>query len=323
MPDLKNTFCWSFSQAKDFAACRRRHYWNRYGFWGGWDAQASEQARTAYRLKRMSNKWSLIGDAVDETVQEVVERASVGAKVSLDAAREKAAKKLRDAWMAHQTGKWRSNPKRYTCIRELYYNEIPLEPSADRDAWVASVKERTDISLRNFFLHVLPRLEGVRGTDIVPIAQVSQGDPEHFHLGQIKVYAIPDHAYYRDGAMYIHDWKTGVRRDEHERQIAVYGVWAQKKHAQSADDITLQVEYLQSGETRDVLYNMRVGQTTSDYILSSVREMRVYLENEDIVENAPKPIEAFPKTDTLTECVQCNFRELCHREYVIHGVEKT
>lgn len=319
MPDLKNNFCWSFSQAKDFAACKRRHYWNRYGFWGGWDSMAPLQARTAYRLKRMSNKWSLIGDAVDAAVTEVVERAVVGADVSLEKALEKATRKLREAWKEHHSKKWMTSPKKYTCIRELYYEEIPSEPSTDRDSWVDSVKERTEGSLRNFFLHVLPRLEGIKGTDLMPIARAEHGDPEHFHIGQIKVYAIPDCAYRRHDSVIIHDWKTGVRRDEHEKQIAVYGVWAQKKHEQPARKIELLVEYLQSGETRPVPYDESVGRTTSDFILSSVKEMREYIKGGDVALNEPKDIEEFPKTENLTECCQCNFRELCNREYAIHG----
>lgn len=318
MADLKNSFCWSFSQAKDFAECRRRHYWNRYGFWGGWEAMAPGPARTAYRLKQMKNKWSLIGEAVDTAITELVERSVAGAATDYDKALAKAQKSLRDAWKQHQSEKWRSDPKRCVCIRELYYDEISPEPSTDRDAWVDSVKERTENSLLHFFSHVLPRLEGIRHTDMIPISRVAHGDPEHFHLGQVKVYAIPDCAYRRDDRVVIHDWKTGVRREEHERQISIYGVWAQVKHAAPADTIDLCIEYLQSGETHPVPFDADTGHETSSFILESVNEMRTFLVERDIERNEAKPIEGFEKTDDLRKCRQCNYRELCDRQFVAH-----
>ncbi len=315
MAELKNRFCWSFSQGKDFNECRRRHYWNRYGFWGGWDAMAPIEARTAYRLKQIQNKWSLIGEAVDRTIHEVIERAVVKAPISLDAALAKAAGLLRAAWREHQSGKWRSDPKHCTCIRELYYNEVPAESSAGRTAWADSVKERTETCLRNFFEHVLPRLEGVTANDLLPIARAEQGDPEHFHLGLVKIYAIPDCAYRSAGATVIHDWKTGIRRDEHRRQLAIYGVWAQSKHHVAPDHVTLLAEYLESGETSAQPFDDAAARATCDAIVASVNDIRKFIADGDTERNEPLPIESFPKTDDLKKCRNCNYRELCNRQF--------
>lgn len=315
MAELKNTFCWSFSQAKDFGECRRRHYWNRYGFWGGWDSMAPAEVRTAYRLKQIKNKWSLIGETVDRAIHEVIERTVVKAPVALDACLDKAAEWLRNAWRQHQTEKWRSDPKRCVCIRELYYNEIPAEASTDRDAWAESVKERTETCLRNFFAHVLPRLKGLRTNDLLPVARPEQGDPEHFHLGKIKIYAIPDCAYHAGDKIVIHDWKTGVRRDEHRRQLAIYGVWAQTKHQSPAESIELYAEYLESGECSAVPYDTPIASGTCDAMLASVNEMRRFLVGGDTERNEPMPMETFPKTDDLKKCRLCNYRELCNRTF--------
>jgi len=315
MSELKNTFCWSFSQAKDFNECRRRHYWNRYGFWGGWDAMAPPDARTAYRLKQIRNKWSLIGEAVDRTIHEVIDRTVVGAAVSLDTCLGKAGDWLRHAWRQHQSEKWRSEPKRCACIRELYYNEIPSGASADRDSWAESVKARTETCLRNFFVHVLPRLGHLKPNDLLPVARPEQGDPEHFHLGTIKVYAIPDCAYRNGATAVIHDWKTGIRRDEHRRQLAIYGVWAQTKHRVTADAISLLAEYLESGESSEIAYDGVIAGKTCDAIVASVNDMRRFIVNGDTERNEALPIEAFPKTDDFKKCRQCNYRELCDRQF--------
>lgn len=317
MAELKNNFCWSFSQSKDCNDCLRRHYWNRYGFWGGWDSSAPETARTAYRLKQMSNKWSLIGDAVDRTIGETVHRLAVGAEVSYDQALQKATTLLRDAWKQHCTGKWRANPKRCVCIREVYYDEISSEPSIGRDAWAESVKDRTESCLKNFFSRVLPRLEGITAANIVPVAHVDQGDPEHFYLGQVKVYAIPDYAYARADKVIILDWKTGRVRKEHEQQIRVYGLWAQMKHQAPADSIELSLEYLESGESVAVSYTPELASDVCDTIMESVNRMRENIVDGDIQRNEPNDIETFVKTDNLNACRICNYLELCNRQFVL------
>ena len=317
MAELKNKFCWSHSQAKDFAECKRRHYWNRYGFWGGWDESASEEARTAYRLKQMSNKWSLIGDAVDDTIAELIHRHSVGAEIQYESAFRKANEFLRDAWKQHCSGKWKTRPKHCICIREVYYDEISSSPSIGRDAWADSVKDRTERCLNNFFTHVLPRLEGITPQELLPIARAGAGDPEHFNLGTIKIYAIPDCVLRRSGETIIYDWKTGMRRSEHEAQIRIYGLWAQQKHEIALEQIQLYLEYLDTGETAQVAYTMEQASESCDRILGSVNEMKGYIRAGDLERNEPKPIEAFPKTEELRACRICNYLEICNRQFVL------
>ena len=316
MSELKNTFCWSFSQAQEFADCKRRHYWNRYGMWGGWDAGASEEARMAYRLKQMQNKWSLIGGAVEDAVLDVLERRRVKSEFSVEASLNLAMKKLRTAWTSHCSEVWRIKPKRCTCISEIYYDEISVNAGEDRERWGKQVKQRTEICLRNFYAHVLPRLPEVTYDDMVPFARPEQGDPEHFHIGNIKVYAIPDWVYRLGEKFIIHDWKTGVRREKHKDQLQLYGLWSQMKHSESPENIKLYVEYLESGEFSEIEYSSEIANLLCDKINSSVREMKKYLKDGDTEKNEPLEKDAFPKTDDYTRCKNCNYRELCNRKYV-------
>ena len=318
MSELKNTFSWSFSQEQDFNDCKRRHYYNRYGMWGGWDIGAAVEKRAAYRLKQMKNKWSLIGDAVESAVLEVLERRRVGSPFSAETAMQTAMSLLRKAWKEHTSERWRVNPKKYTCISELYYGQISPDSGSERDAWVSLVRGRTEICIQNFFSQILPHIPEVAYEQIVPIARAGQGDPEHFHLGGIKVYAIPDWVYKNEGKLIIHDWKTGVRRDRHKEQLSIYGLWAQKKHSITPDEIELFVEYLESGEQTQIEYSLEIASALCDRITSSVKEMKQYLVDRDTEKNAPLPKESFPQTEDLSRCKNCNFLELCGREFVIN-----
>jgi len=284
--------------------------------WGGWDAGASKEARTAYRLKQMQNKWSLIGEAVEQAVLDVLERRRVGSEFSIDASLDFAMKKLRAAWTNHCSEIWRVKPKRCTCISEIYYDEISINAGEDRERWGKQVKQRTEICLKNFYAHVLPRLPEVTYEEIIPFARPEQGDPEHFHVGNIKVYAIPDWVYRHGGKFIIHDWKTGARREKHKDQLRLYGLWAQRKHNVSPDNITLFVEYLESGEFSEIEYTPEIANLLCDKINSSVREMKQFLKDGDIEKNEPLEIDAFPKTDDFTRCRICNYRELCNRKFV-------
>ena len=80
MAELRNTFSWSFSQAKDFAACPRRYYWQRYGSWGGWEDLAPKGVKLAYRLKQMKNSFAIVGIAVEkETLHYTTNQAVIAA----------------------------------------------------------------------------------------------------------------------------------------------------------------------------------------------------------------------------------------------------
>ena len=45
MTDLVNEFSWSRTRDNCFKECRRRYYFQYYGSWGGWDAEADPLAR--------------------------------------------------------------------------------------------------------------------------------------------------------------------------------------------------------------------------------------------------------------------------------------
>ena len=55
---LKNEFTWSASRARTFDYCPRQYWWNYYGSWGGWDRDCTREAREAYMLKNLANRWT-------------------------------------------------------------------------------------------------------------------------------------------------------------------------------------------------------------------------------------------------------------------------
>lgn len=312
MAELVNIFSWSISARDDFAQCRRRRYWAKYAMWNGWKEQASELQRIAYRLAKMENRFTLQGNAVERAVMWALRERQAGRTVTADQAYEAAAKPyLNQCWSESRNKLWQANPKKYCCLHEHYYAALYREPAeAMTGRMIAQVKQ----CLGNFLEKVLPGLGAVRPEQELRIETIGAGDPESFRLDEIKVYAIPDYAYRADNRLHIHDWKAGNPRPAHREQMAIYGLWANRKHRIPADQIWVHLEYLQAGNTVSTDLKEADLESARRLVAESVAEMAEYLEGGDLRRNAPLPKDDWEMSPDLSDCERCNFYELCKPE---------
>ena len=311
MAKLQNVFSWSHSAATDFELCRRKRYWSKYGAWGGWERDATHECRTAYRLNKMDNRFSLQGVATEEAVMWMLRRHQAGTPVTEEEAFEEVARRfLRARWDESKTGAWRQNPKN-CCLHEHYYPRF--HSSSERDM-IFGVAEVVKSCLRHFRTTVLPRLAHVTPEMEIPIAVVGKGDAEHFLFEGVKVYAIPDYVYVEDGIWNILDWKSGRPKPEHAAQICMYALWAHVKHGISADKIQLSLEYLQTGEQLELPVCDFDLEQARERLRDSVQDMAQYLENADPAANRALPKEEWDLCFDPELCSRCPFYELCAPE---------
>lgn len=314
MGKLKNTFSWSFSAANAFEVCRRKHYWNKYGMWGGWSKSAPAECQAAYRLKKMDNLYSLMGKAAEESVMWVLHRSQEGKSYSAETAYNKIAREyLNRSWMESKNEKWRKNPKDFCCLHEHYYqtlSESELREKTER------VKTQTKSCIANFIEHTLPRLEGVKRAQEIKIRTPEEkGDPEHFMFEDVKIYAIPDYVYRSDDKFNIIDWKAGKPREKHNDQIAIYGLWAHINHSIPADDIIVCLEYLNQGKVALRQISSATLAEVRKKIEKSVAAMTEYLVDFDRQKNQPLPRDEWEMCSDIEHCQRfCNFYELCRDE---------
>ena len=314
MARLQNRFTWSFSAAADFEECRRKRFWNKYAKWGGWERNATELQRTAYHLDKMDNRFTLQGDAVERTILWVLRQSQQGNAVTAEQAYEEVARPhLNNAWRESKAGLWRRDAKKHCCLHEHYYPDLhPGDDTSWTEGVIATIKQCT----ANFIEHTLPRLAGVTPAMEIPIANSETGgDPESFELEGIKIYAIPDYAYRRDGRLVIHDWKSGKPRPTHQGQMALYGLWAQVKHGASPDDIDVTLEYLADGSHHTETLNTERLEEVMMAIGESVADMTMYLIGEDREQNRPVPQEEWDLAPDRSPCRHCNFHQLCAPEF--------
>jgi hypothetical protein len=313
MAKLENRFSWSFSAAGDFEDCRRKRYWSKYAAWGGWDREAPEESRTAYRLNKMDNIYSLQGQAAEETVMWVLREAQAGQPVDAAQAYERIARPfLRQKWTESRQGLWKVNAKKHCCLREHYYGLWDKETERAR---AEAMAEHTKKCIANFIDRMLPRLRVILpGNEVLIAGPGMGGDPESFELEGIKIYAIPDYVH-RDGEiMHIHDWKAGKVKAAHQEQLALYGLWASCKHETAVENICCYVEYLATGQMAPVVITQEILDQILGRISESVADMRGYLVDEDLAANRALPKAEWELTADPRICRMCNFYELCRPE---------
>ncbi|MDA0323036.1 MAG: PD-(D/E)XK nuclease family protein [Verrucomicrobia bacterium] len=314
MAELKNTFSWSFSAHEDFDECRRRRYWSKYGKWGGWDARASEIQRKAYMLDKMDNRYSIQGNAVESSVMWVLREKQAGRDVSVEDAYEQVARPfLNKCWKESKGKAWQRDAKHHCNLREHYY---PEQYSQDEREWTPVVIENTRRCIANFIERVLPGLSHITADHEVEIAQPGGGgDPEHFIIEDVKIYAIPDYVYRDQGVFHIIDWKSGRPRPSHRNQVGLYGLWAHLKHEVPAEEIIVTLHYLSEGTAViEPLSDDRLLDVQS-LVGESVGDMSGYLVAEDRGANKPLPREEWDLAPSRQPCRVCNFYELCEPEF--------
>jgi hypothetical protein len=310
--ELINIFSWSFSAAEDFDECRRRRYWAKYAMWGGWSADATPLQRAAYRLGKMDNRYSLLGDTVETAVMWVLRRKQAGEDVTVEQTYETVARPfLNTAWKESRERRWEKDPRKYRCLREHYYGELNEE---SQKAWVAYVAGQTRRCIGHFIQQVLSKLQGVVKEQEVPIAKIGMGDPESFTFEGIKIYAIPDYVYRRESDFHIYDWKAGKPKDSHRDQLALYGLWANVKHGVPAERIAVSIEYLSEGTAESRRLGPGDLDAVKQRIAESVADMADYLVDGDIRRNRPLPVEEWDLAASRDACRLCNFFELCKPE---------
>jgi hypothetical protein len=312
MTELVNVFSWSISAREDFTECRRRRYWAKYAMWNGWKDQAPAIQRIAYRLSKMENRFTLQGNTVERSVMWALRERQAGRTVTADAVYETVAKPyLNRNWSESRKKLWQSNPKKYCCLHEHYYAAHYHEPV---EAMTGRMINQVRQCIGNFLEKLLPELSAIRLEQELPIGTMGAGDPESFRLDDVKVYAIPDYAYRADNRLHIHDWKSGSPRPEHRDQMAIYGLWANRKHRIPANQIQVRLEYLMPGNT--VSAELKDGdlEYARCLVTDSVAEMSEYLEDGDIRKNLPLPKADWEMSADMGLCEHCNFYELCKPE---------
>ena len=297
-------FSWSQSRRAMFRECPRKYFWNYYGSHNGWLDDASDEARAAWRLKKISNLHMTLGNVVHEIAASALGRVRGGEQPpSGPELIEEGRGRLNRIWvLSQQHEAWERSPGRHPMLMEFYRGN---GPSGDL---VQQIRDRLYDCLRH-----LPESESFREAVEAPRVEIREVDRLDFvELEGVKLYAQPDLLYRLGDAWRIVDWKTGGRAGGHAPQLRTYALYLRMRGDLPPGPIIGRLEYLKDGEALSLPISDRDVAEERQAILDSVAAMRTYLE--DPIRNAPKARESFPLAEDRRRCPTCNFYELCEEE---------
>src|SRR5262245_42306408 len=182
MAQLVNEFSWSKSRDRTFLDCARQYWFQYYGSWGGWDADAPPRTREIYVLKQLKTRHMWLGDRVHKAIERSLRNLAVSTKplaVNADEIVRITLEAMRGDFKSSRAGTYRKRPK--TC--GLFEHEYRL-PVADAD-WktIAATMERC---LRNFYASEIYReIRDSRRGDWLELEDFSS-----FQFDGVKVHVV-------------------------------------------------------------------------------------------------------------------------------------
>ena len=308
MAELTNEFAFSWSRYKTFYDCPRKLYWQHYGSWGGWEADAPRTAQLAYRLKRIQNLTMLVGDTFHAELAEILRRREPASRpVPVEQLKNDMERRLLKRLRESRNADWEryGDPKNYTILFEDYYQSgVSAELEAEAKATLHRCVEGlgADPFGRRVFAVDKRRLRYIDPKNVAEKRVTWNG---------LTLYASPDLVVEDETeGLHIVDWKTGKPYKPNLAQLAVYGIFVTEKFGVPLERLTAHLIYVAAGtrEKHNVVEGVEEAKRSIATYVEDVKERLT-----DAAANVAADLERFPMTEQRWLCRSCNFRELCGR----------
>ena len=304
MGDRVNEFSWSRSRDATFQDCRRRYFYQYYGSWGGWAADAAAEVRRLYILKQLASRQMWAGRVVHDAIEMALHVYREGRTVPVEPFIADVVERMRGDWRSSRAARYREDPKTLA----LYEHEYAVDVKPD--VWQA-LRNSVVVCLRNFFR--LPLLEAVRKTP-----------PEHWsieHWSKVfdfegtPAWIAPDFGYWNaDGLLTLVDSKTGASdADATAFQLGCYALYARDLLGVEPSRVELLEANLREPMVTPLAWDEARLEAVRDQLRLSIRSMRAYLA--DPAANLAR-VDDFERTEELRICRWCNFKAVCRPELV-------
>ncbi len=302
MGELKNEFTWSTKRGGVFDECRRKYWFEYYGFWGGWNPRSEDRTRSIYVLKQLKGRQAWAGERVHQAVADALQLIHAGLPADPDELGEEVVKRMREEFRESREKEYWSRPKKACGLLEHEF-DIPVS-----DAEWAATSDHARACLKNFFAS--PILAELRALDRSNWLQVEEMD--QFRIDGVPIWVKMDLAYRAaDGRLRIVDWKTG-RLDPNPDpiQLTCYAIYASAKWNVPPERIETVHVNLGANESSVRQVDAALIGSVRGRIQESIAGMAKHLEGR-IFDNVPLPESAFAPTDSTSSCRRCQFRRVC------------
>lgn len=299
--DLVNEFSWSKSREATFSECKRRYWFQYYGSWGGWEAEADRRVKEIYVLKQLQTRYAWAGSVVHSAIERSLKNHLASTKplaVDVDEIVRLTIQQMRADFKWSREGRYRQRPKSSALFEHEYRVPVP------REEWrkAAATVERC---LRSFYSsEIYSRVIAMPREDWLEIEELSS-----FDLDGVKIVVVLDFSYRRGDEVFIIDWKTGASDEYDNRvQLSCYTAYASRRWGALPGRIHAIEFNLNRNEVAEhVLSADDVGRTL-DFIRGSAADMRRLLRDP---EKNVAAEEDFPRINDVRVCRRCSFFRVC------------
>jgi len=302
---ITNVFSWSKSREEQFRECQRKYFYDKYASWGGWDRHAPKEARLAYILKNLKNRWAWKGETVHHVIENVLKSVRYKAPLSYESALAQLTDTMRRDYRHSKAKKYLEEPKKTLGLFEHEY-EKPVT-----DITWKKIHEESARCLKNFFDSSL--YQELLKEDVSRWLVIE--DLEEFDFDGNKIFVKLDFARKKDELIEIYDWKTG-KPDLSEGtsiQMAVYAMYAMEKWKVPLNKIQTYLFNLTEDpvQRKEQPLSESLIEAAKKTLSAGIADMKRLLA--DPMKNIPKPEEAFAFTENTRLCDNCNFRKICKK----------
>jgi hypothetical protein len=293
---------WSVSRDGRLRDCERRYYLHHYGSVGGKRADAPPQTRETYILKHLRNRFMWIGEIVHSLVETALQSMQQAAQPCVQDLIDRGVRRMRADFAESLHGTYRTRPGLACGLVEHAYSD----PVAAQQ-WQA-MRQRLERCLHNFMgMPLLQRMRQAPRLSWLGLEALSS-----FELEGATIVVKPDFAWRNPaGQVEMVDWKSGSRSPAAHRQMAVYGLFAQREWGLGGANMLAHVAYLDSGEVETFELTAAHMEVARAEIRTSVQRMQA-LARPPPGSDVPQK-EAFAQVADHAVCGRCNFRRICGR----------
>lgn len=306
--ELINQFRWSKSRSSLFSGCKRKYYLRYYQHWGGWEKEAPESNRLAYRLGKMLSMPMLVGIAVHEVLARHFQAIRIGQFRELKA--EQPVEKMREVWRNAKKELWRNNPKKYPPLFELYYQRVP--PIEELQAYADKARQAISNLRQMPFYDTLRTLKPDKFLWIDP-AHEKFSEKTCFEVPPFEAISAPDLVFREGDRVVIMDWKTGKEGEGDRLQMGAAALWARQQLQLEEGQLQAVLVYLKTSSTADFIMDEKITCQAERTILREMEAMSEYLK--DPLRNIPLAKEEFPMHNNKKFCQYCEFQEICSENF--------
>lgn len=298
---FKNEFSWSKSRDSLFKECKRKYFFNHYGFWNGWITSEDERVKKIYYLKKLASKDIWVGSRVHEMIEFILKRFRVGEDIGLGYSLKKLRNRMESDWSMSKLGGYTGfATKAHRFFEDEYGEGIGEE---EKEGCI----EKAEICLTNFYNSDI--FMEIRQTSVED--WITLEDFLSFDFEGIRVYLSIDFAMRINDRIVLFDWKTGKeRRADYELQLGLYALYVSEKLDVPAERIMAKMFYLALGAEGKVdsfeVDSERL-EEVKQILRSSISEMKRLLQ--DVTEN--EAVEEDFERSEGPWCSRCSFRKVC------------